>query len=467
MSVRVLRRLSAIALSFAIASTASAQLVSEVVPPSGVIGVQEAMLSPGYWVARTPRADSVLMSSAEIAARSDRTLATDTNLVDLRRIGPTVARADIVKWLDGLRSPFSSPPLDATGTPLDSATLAAMQDNRDLARIPASQPTRFGMAVTRALLRVYPSTTPAYPATDALDFDYYAAGVLFPGDAVVILHQSRDGRWLLIESWQGPGWVKATQVGEGPRDAVLGYARRAPYRVVTGDKVLTVSTPEAPAVSEYQLDMGARVPIAPLPPSQPVNGGGPYASWTVSLPTRAQDGGLQFRPALIQRARDTAPGYLPLTRANIIRQAFKFLGERYGWGHTLNARDCSGFTSDVYRSFGILMPPNSGAQGASPGFRHQLFTAKSGHAERLRAVMAADVGDLLVVPGHVMMILGKVNGQPYVIQDVPYAIFRDRQGALHKTRVAGVAVTPLLPLLYTDSESYVDAMTSLVHVTAR
>src|SRR3569623_1363813 len=442
MNVRVLRRLAAIALAFAIASTASAQLVSEVVPPSGVIGVQEAMLSPGYWVARTPLADSVLLSRAELAARSDRTLAPDTNLVALRRIGPPVARTDIVKWLDGLRSPFSSPPLDATCTPRDSAALAAMQDNRDLARIPASQPTRFGMAVTRALLHVKPSTTPAYPATDALDFDYYAAGVLFPGDAVVILNQRRDGRWLLIASWQGPGWVKATQVGEGPRNAVLGYARRAPYRVVTGDKVLTVSTPEAPAVSEYQLDMGARVPIAPLPPSQPVNGGGPYASWPVSLPPRAQGGGLQFRPALLLR-------------------------ERYGCGHTLNARDCSGFTSDGYRSFGILTPPNSGAQGASAGFRHQLFTAKSGHAERLRAEMPADVGDLLDVPGHVMMILGKVNGQPYVIQDVPYAIFRDRQGALHKTRVAGVAVTPLLPLLYTDSASYVEAKTSLVHVTAR
>ncbi len=460
------RYLAATILALAVPFSASGQLVSERVPPSGVIGIDDAMLSPGYWVARTPQADAVLMTPAELAKRSRRTLASDGDLVDLSKIGPTVARADILKWLDGLASPFGSAPLDATGTPLDAPTLDAMKANRDLDRIPASQPARFGMAVTRALLRVYPSDVAAFPAKDALDFDYYAAGVLFPGDAVLVLQASHDGKWLLIQSWQGPGWVRAADIAQGSRDAVLGYAGRTPYRVVTGDKVLTVSTPEAPAVSEYQLDMGARVPIERLRADQPVNGGGPYASWTVSLPTRTADGGLQFRPALIQRVRDTAPDYLPLTRANIIRQAFKFLGERYGWGHTLNARDCSGFTSDVYRSFGILMPPNSGAQGASPGFRHQLFNARDSHAERLKAAMAADVGDLLVVPGHVMMILGKVNGQPYVIQDVPYVIFRTRAG-LQKTRVAGVSVTPLLPLLYTDTQSYVDAMTSLVHVTAR
>jgi cell wall-associated NlpC family hydrolase len=75
--------------------------------------------------------------------------------------------------------------------------------------------------------------------------------------------------------------------------------------------------------------------------------------------------------------RDTAPDYLPLTRANVIRQAFKFLGERYGWGHSFNARDCSGFTNDVYRSFGILMPPNSGAQVQVRNFATNSFLRRA------------------------------------------------------------------------------------------
>ena len=64
-----------------------------------------------------------------------------------------------------------------------------------------------------------------------------------------------------------------------------------------------------------------------------------------------------------------APAPLPLTRANLIRQAFKFLGERYGWGHDYNARDCSGFVSEVYRSMGVLMPRNTSDQARSPALR--------------------------------------------------------------------------------------------------
>ena len=79
--------------------------------------------------------------------------------------------------------------------------------------------------------------------------------------------------------------------------------------------------------------------------------------------------------------------------------------------------------------------------------------------------MSADVGDLVVVPGHVLMVVGKVNGNPYVIQDVPFAVFRDAAGSLKRTKLNQVAVTPLLPLLAEADRSYVDAMTSLVHLT--
>jgi len=50
---------------------------------------------------------------------------------------------------------------------------------------------------------------------------------------------------------------------------------------------------------------------------------------------------------------------LPFTRANLLRQAFRFLGERYGWGHDYQGRDCSGFVSEVYRSMGVQLPRNT------------------------------------------------------------------------------------------------------------
>jgi cell wall-associated NlpC family hydrolase len=461
------RTLSALAFLPALSAAASSEDISRTIPPSAVIGVQEAMLTADYWIKRAPEADTVLLTSTEIAARSREALTSGPAMFDVASVGLRITRPQVLDWLKQSVSPFTTPPLDAAGKPVPRATMAAIHANIGVGAIPATQPARFGMAVRRAQLRIYPTALKAYPATDSADFEYFQGGTLFPGDAVVIVHRSVDRVWLLVQSWQGPAWVRAADIAEGSRDQVLTYRDRAPYRIITGDKVDTVFTPEAPTVSELQLDMGTRLPIAILPPDQPVNGEGPYASWTILLPIRATDGKLLFTPALLQKSRDSAPDYLPLTRANILTQAFKLLGERYGWGHLFNARDCSGLTSDVYRSMGVMLPAYSGAQGKSPAWRHQLFTAADSHEARMKAVMAADIGDLIVVPGHVQMIIGKVEGQPYIIQDVPWAIFRDGNGTLHRTKLNQVSVTPLLPLLFDDTHSYVDAMTSLVHVTAR
>jgi len=82
----------------------------------------------------------------------------------------------------------------------------------------------------------------------------------------------------------------------------------------------------------------------------------------------------------------------------------------------------------------------------------------------MKAIAQAQVGDLIYIPGHVMMFLGRVNGEPYVIQDVGGVIYLDAQGNKHWTRTNEVSVTPLLPLLIDEKLSYVDAMTSLVHI---
>ena len=115
---------------------------------------------------------------------------------------------------------------------------------------------------------------------------------------------------------------------------------------------------------------------------------------------------------------------------------------------------------------GIVLPPYTSLQGSSASVQHRLFTKADSHAERVKALQQAQVGDLVVVPGHVLMIIGHLNGQPYVIQDVPYAVFKDpATGQVRMTKLNQVSVTPLLPLYADPQTLYVDAMTSLVRVT--
>lgn len=434
------------------------------IPESGVIGVPDMYLTPEFWTARLSAPDAVLMPRAAIDARNARLLREDASMHDLSALPATLARAQVAGWMDELASPPSKPLWDEAGLLVAKATLDGIVANRAMDAIPATQATRFGMAVRRAALRAFPTALRVFSSQGDTDIDRFQESTLFPGDPVVVAHASADGKWLFVVSARYAAWVEADAVAVGDRAVVLGYGARAPYRIVTGAKPRTVFTREQPQLSELQLDMGLRIPLADVPPDQPVNGQHPYSSWILDLPLRNGDGSLGFAPALLPRNADTAADYLPLTRANLLRQAFKFLGERYGWGHSYNGRDCSGFVSDVYRSMGVQMPRNTGDQAVSPVFSRTHFEPGDSRAKRLAAIAAMDVGDLIYIPGHVMMYIGDVDGMPYVIHDTSGGSYLGADGQPRSMHLNGVSVTPLLPLRFGKDHDYVDRITNIVRV---
>ena len=433
-------------------------------PASGVIGVEEAYLSPDFWIARLHEADAPVLDRGAIEAQNARLLRMDPSLHDLAALPATLPRAQVLAWLDGVSRPPTRPLFDERHRPVAAATLARIVADAARDAVPAQVQPRFGLVVHRAALRSFPTMLRAFSSADDADIDRFQESAEFPGTPVAILHASRDGRWLFVLSPRYAAWMQADAVAVGARDAVLAYAAKRPYRIVTGAKVDTVYTPEAPRVSELQLDMGVRVPLAAVPPDRPVNGQHPYTSWPVELPVREPDGTLAFAPALVQKNADTAPDYLPLTRANLIRQAFKFLGERYGWGHGYNARDCSGFVSEVYRSMGVLLPRNTGDQAVSPALDRIHFEPGDGREKREGAVAALEVGDLVYIPGHVMMVVGRIGDTPYVIHDTNGGSFLAADGRLHAMHLNAVSLTPLTPLRFSARERYIDRMTNIVRI---
>ncbi|MGN2248875.1 SH3 domain-containing protein [Frateuria sp. GZRe14] len=441
------------------------QLSTLPVPPSGVLGVGEAQLTPAFWIGLQSQPDKVILSRAQIEAQNAKLFAQDRSMHELAKLPATLSAAQVRGWIEDLAHPPAKPLYDVDGKPVPQATLKQIVDARALDAIPASQKTRFGLVVRRAALRTFPTTLRVFSHPGDTDIDRFQETAEFPGTPVVIAHATRDGRWLFVVSPRYAAWTEAKNIAEGSRDAVLGYADKTPYRIVTGAKVYTVYTREAPAVSQVELDMGTRVPVlTDLAADQAVNGQTPYAAHVIELPVRKADGSLAFSPALIQKNADTAADYLPLTARNLITQAFKFLGERYGWGHAYDGRDCSGFVSDVYRSMGVQMPRNTSSQGVSPAFAKRTFTEASTHEQRMQAAHALQLGDMVYIPGHVMMSLGQWQGQPWVIHDVLGMSYRKADGSTARVTLNAVSVTPLLPMLYGKDSTFIDHMTSNVRM---
>ncbi|WP_133477607.1 SH3 domain-containing protein [Cognatilysobacter segetis] len=432
---------------------------------TGVIGVERSQLDPQYWIARLARPDRVVLDADAIARQNARLYAIDPSMHDLAALPDALPRATVAPWVTRLSAPPKRALFDAQGRPMPAAAVAAIVANADVAGIDATRPTRYGLVVRRAPLRAFPTLQPAFSSADDRDIDRFQESALFPGDPVAVAHESRDGRWWFVVSPRYAAWIEKRHVAIGDKAAVLGHARKAPYRVVTGGEVHTVFTPEAPAVSELQLDMGVRVPVlADWPVATPVNGQQGYTAHVVELPVRKADGSLGFSPALLPRIEPSSADYLPLTQANIIRQAFRVLGERYGWGHDFNGRDCSGFVSEVYRSMGVELPRNTSDQAVSPALNRIALTKDDSRERRLALVRELQPGDLIYIPGHVMMAIGQVDGEPYVIHDTTGLSWRDADGTPRRAKTNGVTVSPLTPLMFNGTESFVDRITNIQRI---
>ena len=433
--------------------------------PTGVIGVDSNQLTPDYWIDRQRQADRVVLDRGAIALQNRELQQTDPSMHDVEGLPAELDAARVREWIEDLSSRPQRQLYDVHGKPVPGKAIDGYMDALDLKEIPKTQKTRYGLVVHRAALRTFPTATRVFSSNDDTDIDRFQESAMFPGTPVAIVHESGDGKWWFVVGERYAAWIEKQYVAEGSKTQVFGYARKVPYLVVTGAKVRTTFTPDLPAVSDLQLDMGIRVPVLrDWPGTRTVNGQAAYASHVVELPVRNDDGSLRIVPALLPRTADVSADYLPLTRANLIRQAFKFLGERYGWGHSYGTRDCSGFVSEVYRSFGVQLPRNTSAQSISPALNRLAFDAGDSRDKRMDAASGLQVGDLVYIPGHVMMVIGHDNGMPYVIHDTNGGSWLGPDGKLVRGGLNGVSVTPLTPLRFNASQTYVDRMTNIQRI---
>ena len=414
-------------------------------------------LSAEPWLENAKSPDDVLLDNAGVASLVARFFTIDPNMVNLARYAEKLPGAEIVNSIQSISKPYESDLYYRDGGKVETTDYRRYQRKLNLAALPPTVTVQFGLVLRRASMRTWPTTDVVFKSEETIDLDRFQENGLFPADMVAVLHETADGEWCFVQSINYAAWVRKEAIATGSRDAILDYKNAPDFVVVTGSKISTNFNPTTPAISELQLDMGIRLPLANLADSaQDVDGQKTNASFAVSLPVVDENGGLGFRTALIARSQDVRLGYLPFTRRNVLVQAFKFLGERYGWGHSYNARDCTGLVSEVYKTFGIQLPRNSLQQGRSPIGESIEFSDATDPDEKLAAVLAADVGDLIYSTGHVMIYLGAVDGSPYVLHDLSGYGWVGDDGAVREGALNGVSVTPLMTTHASRDATYFD-----------
>ena len=450
--------------SLLLASAALAAAFQAPEPDWHRIGFTQEKLESGYWLERAPFGEAALMSPQAIAGRNQRILKSETTMVSWPD-WPESLDAEVIRIrIEDLSKRPQTPLFINSDKAVSEIEIDAWMDNLNLSQVQASDNRLFGLVVARAPLRRLPTDERVFERQGSLDIDRLQESALFPGTPVAVLHESKDRKWLFVQSENYAAWVSSSKIGIATRTEALAYAERQPRLYITGSRVHTVFHPYAKHISELALDMGTSYPIRTgWPLSKPVNDQGSIGAWIIDLPIRSQSGLLDIKPVLVPRSADAAATPLVASQANLIRQSFKFLGERYGWGHDYNGRDCSGFVSEVYRSMGILLPRNTGDQQRSTAFERIVFDSGLNRQQRMEKLKQLRIGDLVYIPGHVMMVVGQDSQGPWVIHDTHRTnVIID--GRLHNLPSNSVVVTPLLPLALTGERLYADAVTAVQRI---
>ena len=440
-----------------------------VVSGSGVASadnVTAQMQTADYWIDRTMTPDKVLMSAEEITAFNGKMLKQlaanpAAGYYDLSSFGDTVSgemltsmiqRPDFSKgsyW--GLRPEEEDSRLTRQQTsisadePVSDKTWKEMEENKNLSAVRETNNISYGIVCLPAPVRELPSARYITDQKGDTGHDVLQDTLLAVNEPVLMLHVSRDGGWFYVVANEYAGWVERYAVGLCADKAAWQKAQEMKrFLVVTGDRLpfagLSYRRPLPDGgdafwpmdvsgypfftadVSGYrccteQYSMGTRFEIVSKEEWEKESSSGarpPYDNYVVKMPYRDKEGQLQYTMAAIPLGLDVREGYMEYTRANVLRQAFKMLGNRYGWGGARGDRDCSSMTRDIYLCFGLRLPRNSSAQALIPGEARRDLSGKS-EAEKNTALFSVEPGTILHMPGHVMLYLGCVNRQHFVI----------------------------------------------------
>jgi hypothetical protein len=385
--------------------------------PDALPGVEPEMLSPEYWIAIQPDADTVIMTPEEIGRFNAeiRSKKTDGEKFEGPLFNPilpldlpaSVPGDSLRALLEHNRSQLYTPdPLYGSREFYDNRLAIYSERMKDdlsakmnIAAIPGTIARRFGIVVNHTGVRQYPTSVPGYSDTKVM-LDRFQVTDLNIGYPVAVLHESADGDFLFVESPLARGWTPAVDIALAGRSAVRKIVEDHNFIMAAGERVPVYGDPGFRSFARY-LYLSETMPLA----RKDAKG------YVLRMPYRRPDGSLGMTSGYVRPDADVHPGWLPYTKRAILTQMFKLLNTPYGWHGQDNKRDCVGALRVVFRCAGIETGRSIGMASKNRIPVEQKLSVP----EKIAKVSAIEpVITVVSSPGHTALLLGKGrNGRLY------------------------------------------------------
>lgn len=382
---------------------------------STIPNVTKEMFDPTFWCSKLDDANTIIMDQPAIEKFNAKIRSQLPNVIfDLENQPTSWSKEDLSAMLEPSFPDFT---VYVSGKEVSASYFDNLKAQINLEGIKDVNPVKYGFTVKRTHMRTFPTHDFLVDSPDDILYDNIQETALHAAQPLLILHTSANNRWYYVRTYNYTGWVSASDVAiTQDRSIWLEYVNSKNFLVVTGSKIRLGYNQYSPELSELMFEMGAKLPLVTSNVPLIVDNQNTAGCYVVKLPTRDASGKLNFKYALVPFSADVSEGYLPYTRENIIRQAFKVQGERYGWGGLFNGMDCSSFIMNVYSTFGIKLPRNTSQQVKIEGNK-VAFVDVPTILERESLLNQLKPGAVVYKPGHCVMYLGEHNGKYYVIHD--------------------------------------------------
>jgi len=299
---------------------------------------------------------------------------------------------------------------------------------------------QYGFTVNRASIREMPTKEQVYEDAENKYFCKLQVSSILMNEPVIIHQEDALGQWYYITCRYCSGWVLKENVG-----VVSDYKQWKnlleydEFLLVTGNKEILDVSEEYLASSELILYMGTKLELVKYKDFQTENNNRvPYECYIVKIPVRNEEGKLEYEYGFVPVSRDVHVGYLPYTKENLISCMFKINGDRYGWGGMHNSRDCSQYVMEIYSLFGFEFPRNSAAQAEMD--LENIDIKNMDNNEKEKILNDTLIGSLLYFEGHIMLYLGEIDGEYFVISQTARIMEEENVVNAHSCMITPLSV---------------------------
>ncbi len=264
---------------------------------------------------------------------------------------------------------------------------------------------KYGVTVYPTNLRLFPSSLPIFLnpslAGEGYPFDYNQNSGVKAFTPIFVSHLSSDGGWAFVQTPFATGWLPL-------RD--FAYIERNEIDSIMKMQNIVVTKENLPIYDSKQnflfyAKLGTLFPLV----------GEERGFFHILVPKKI-DGRATFEKSLLPM-EFAAKMPLEMSSDNVFKIANELLAEPYGWGGVAGGRDCSAMTRDFFAPFGIWLPRNSAKQAKSAR-TVSLEGLSAEEKKRLIVSKGVPFKTLIHLPGHIMLYVGQIEGEPYVMHNI-------------------------------------------------